>query len=215
MIKACEHITCSNFFTIGRKTKFCCQRCADADGKLQWKKRNSEKVRAQENARKRRKYQDDAAYRDKCIKRSAATYNAMTPEERRAVPRSKMGAEYHRNYMAERASKDMDFRLRGSLRARVRSAIYADCGRKAVRTMELIGCSIKHLRAHLEQQFTDGMSWDNYGDWHIDHIKPCAAFDLADPEQQRECFHYTNLQPLWAVDNLRKGATYEPTHTNV
>ena len=206
MIKACEHITCSNFFALGRKTKFCCQRCADNAAKRQWKKRNSQKVRVQENARRRRKYQDDAAYRDKCIERSAATYNAMTPEQRRAVPRGQMGAEYHRNYMAERASKDMDFRLRGSLRARVRSAIYADCGRKAVRTMSLVGCSIAELRAYLEAKFTSGMSWDNYGEWHIDHIKPCASFNLADEKQQRECFHFTNLQPLWAQDNMRKGA---------
>jgi hypothetical protein len=215
MIKACEQISCCNFFKVGRKKRFCCQQCADADGKRQWRIRNREKVREAENARRRRKYQDDAEYRNKCIERRAATYSAMTSEQRRAVPRKKMGADYHRNYMAERASIDMDFRLRGSLRARVRSAIHANCGRKAVRTMELIGCSIKHLRLHLEQQFTSGMSWDNYGDWHIDHIKPCAAFDLADPAQQRECFHYTNLQPLWASDNLSKGARYEQTHANV
>jgi HNH endonuclease. len=56
------------------------------------------------------------------------------------------------------------------------------------------------------------MSWDNYGrdGWHIDHIRPCASFDLTDPEQQRQCFHYTNLQPLWAADNIRKGAKWQP-----
>ena len=50
------------------------------------------------------------------------------------------------------------------------------------------------------------MTWDNHGEWHIDHIKPCASFDLTDADQQRECFNYTNLQPLWAKDNLSKGA---------
>jgi hypothetical protein len=54
--------------------------------------------------------------------------------------------------------------------------------------------------------FTEGMSWDNYGEWHIDHILPCSSFDLADIEQQKICFNYKNLQPLWAEDNLRKGA---------
>ena len=55
------------------------------------------------------------------------------------------------------------------------------------------------------------MTWDNWqhDGWHIDHIRPCASFDLADLEQQRQCFHYTNLQPLWAADNIRKGAKYE------
>jgi hypothetical protein len=55
------------------------------------------------------------------------------------------------------------------------------------------------------------MSWDNYGfrGWHIDHKKPCALFDLSLPEQQRECFHFSNLQPLWAADNLAKGVKSE------
>jgi hypothetical protein len=77
---------------------------------------------------------------------------------------------------------------------------------KACTTKRLIGCTTKELRNHLEAQFIDDMSWDNYGyyGWHIDHIIPCACFDLSDPEQQRQCFHYTNLQPLWAEDNLRK-----------
>tara|TARA_R110000751_G_scaffold131998_3_gene234420 strand:- start:438 stop:656 length:219 start_codon:yes stop_codon:yes gene_type:complete len=71
---------------------------------------------------------------------------------------------------------------------------------------------------HLEDQFQDGMSWENYGrpngdyleGWHIDHIKPCALFNLEDASQQKECFHYTNLQPLWAEDNLSKGDKYAP-----
>lgn len=73
--------------------------------------------------------------------------------------------------------------------------------------IDLIGCSPQELRTHLESKFSPGMSWDNYGreGWHIDHIRPCASFDLSDPEQQKQCFHYTNLQPLWAKENLSKG----------
>jgi hypothetical protein len=64
------------------------------------------------------------------------------------------------------------------------------------------------LFKHLESKFTEGMSWSNYGykGWHVDHIKPCASFDLSDPEEQKKCFHYTNLQPLWWYDNFKKGA---------
>ena len=54
------------------------------------------------------------------------------------------------------------------------------------------------------------MSWDNYGDWHVDHIRPCASFDLTNEDEQRICFHYKNLQPLWGPDNLEKGAK-DPT----
>lgn len=79
---------------------------------------------------------------------------------------------------------------------------------KSDKTMNLVGCTPNELRDHLESQFKDGMTFDNYGrgGWHIDHIKPCTSFDLSDPEQQRECFHYTNLQPLWEKENLSKGS---------
>ena len=61
---------------------------------------------------------------------------------------------------------------------------------------------------YLDAKFTDGMSWENHGEWHIDHILPCASFNLLIEDEQRKCFHYTNLQPLWAKDNLSKAANY-------
>jgi hypothetical protein len=77
---------------------------------------------------------------------------------------------------------------------------------KSESTLKLLGCSLNHLIKHLESKFNSGMSWKNYGyyGWHIDHIKPCASFDLSKPSEQRKCFHYSNLQPLWAKDNLSK-----------
>jgi hypothetical protein len=71
----------------------------------------------------------------------------------------------------------------------------------------LLGCSGAEARAHLTSLFKPGMSWDraSRSQWHIDHIVPCSAFDLSDPEQARRCFHYTNLQPLWARENGAKG----------
>jgi hypothetical protein len=73
--------------------------------------------------------------------------------------------------------------------------------------MELLGCTRAEFLAHIEAQFQPGMTWENRSLWHIDHIRPCAGFDMLDPAQQRVCFHYTNLQPLWAADNIKKGAT--------
>jgi len=100
---------------------------------------------------------------------------------------------------------DASYRLEHLCRVRIRVAVKGIA--KSANTAELIGCSIEHLIKHLESQFKEGMSWKNYGfrGWHVDHIKPCAAFDLSDSSQQRTCFHYTNLQPLWAEDNFKKG----------
>ena len=94
-----------------------------------------------------------------------------------------------------------------ALKERMRVALKGNA--KSGRFVELLGCSIEELRAYLQSKFQDGMTWSNYGQfgWHIDHIKPCSYFDLSQPSQQRECFHYTNLQPLWWLDNIKKGAT--------
>ena len=77
---------------------------------------------------------------------------------------------------------------------------------KSQSTINLLGCSIEFLKQHLAKQFKQGMNWSNYGKygWHVDHIKPCASFNLVKPEEQCRCFHYTNLQPLWWKENLRK-----------
>lgn len=80
--------------------------------------------------------------------------------------------------------------------------------RKKERSVGLIGCSYEHLKIHIESLFVDGMGWHNMGEWHIDHIRPLASFDLSDTEQQKLAFHYTNQQPLWAADNLKKGAKH-------
>lgn len=77
---------------------------------------------------------------------------------------------------------------------------------KTSSSFQLIGCTPLELWTYLESKFVPGMTRENYGPvWHVDHIKPCASFDLTNLAQQKECFHYSNLQPLFAIDNLRKG----------
>ena len=105
-----------------------------------------------------------------------------------------------------RYHSDPAFRAVCNLRSRLNKLVTGRGAKKAATTMGLVGCTREELVAHLEARFLPGMSWDNRNEWHIDHIKPCASFDLLDPEQQRTCFHYTNLQPLWALDNMSKGA---------
>ncbi len=108
--------------------------------------------------------------------------------------------------------EDLDYHIKERLRNRMYLALKQSNAIKHKCSMHYFGCTIEVLKQHIELQFKDGMTWDNWGlkTWHIDHIRPCASFDLTDPEQQRQCFHYTNFQPLWAIDNLRKSDKWEP-----
>lgn len=113
--------------------------------------------------------------------------------------------KYNREYSKKRKKEDLNYRLLNYLRNRIRTAmLYCN---KSLPTKKLIGCSIQLFRKHLEKQFKEGMNWNNYGrkGWHIDHILPCCSFDLSKEEEQRKCFHYSNLQPLWAIENMQKG----------
>lgn len=112
--------------------------------------------------------------------------------------------EYKRKWGKDNYDNNIQYKIRTVTSARIRRALSNNHKSKSSR--ELLGCTIKELKQHLEDQWEEGMAWDNWtiDGWHIDHIKPCASFDLSDPEQQKECFHYTNLQPLWAEDNLKK-----------
>ena len=158
-----------------------------------WQVKNPDKVKATE-ARRVRHRTDEVRSRE-------FAYRQRTKEQRRA---------YRRQWQANRMATDTVFHFRSNLASLINTAIRKQFGSKASRTHDTIGCTVTELRQHLETQFIDGMTWQNYGKhgWHVDHIRPCASFDLKDPEQQRQCFHYTNLQPLWAVDNIRKGAKW-------
>jgi hypothetical protein len=116
---------------------------------------------------------------------------------------------YMKNYMNNKLKTDPNFKLTMQLRHRIYLALKVKGISKSKRTMKLLGCTVEELWKHLESKFQPGMTKENYGKWHVDHIRPCASFDLTDPEQQSICFHYTNLQPLWAKDNIRKGSKYE------
>ena len=103
----------------------------------------------------------------------------------------------------EKRQNDVKFRILNNLRTIIYRALKKS--KKSKTTKELVSCSLEELKQHLEKQFTLGMNWKNYGfGWHIDHIKPCASFDLSKPDEQKKCFHYTNLQPLWATENFKK-----------
>lgn len=97
---------------------------------------------------------------------------------------------------------DPNYKLIDNLRSRLNKAIKGDY--KSGSAISDLGCSITELKIYLQSKFQDGMSWDNYGQWHIDHIKPLISFDLANKEELKQACHFTNLQPLWAKDNISK-----------
>jgi len=94
------------------------------------------------------------------------------------------------------------------LRHRIYLALKGICKSKS--TIKLLGCSLDEFKSYYESKFTSGMNWAKVmnGEIHCDHIIPCASFDLTQPSEQHKCFHYTNLQPLWAKENLSKGSKF-------
>ena len=106
-----------------------------------------------------------------------------------------------------RYNSDINFKLSINLRKRIYKALNGI--NRAKHTIELLGCSIEEFKSHLEKQFDENMNWNNYGTyWHVDHIKPCASFNLSNEKEQKQCFHYTNMQPLEASENIRKSDKY-------
>jgi hypothetical protein len=104
---------------------------------------------------------------------------------------------------------NLQFQIKERLSARLIIALKNNI--KSSRAIELLGCSLNEFKIYLKNKFIKNMTWKKFmnGKIHIDHIKPCRLFDLSKVEEQRKCFHYTNLQPLWAKDNLKKQGTFQ------
>lgn len=125
-------------------------------------------------------------------------------EERKDILRANKRVWHHKKYR-----EDILYKITHNLRSRVKQAIR--CGLKTEKTITLLGCTTSQLKTHIESLFTEGMNWEVFmtGDIHVDHIKPCSKFDLTKRNEQRACFNYKNLQPLWWYDNLAKSDNYE------
>jgi len=115
--------------------------------------------------------------------------------------REKYRQQLTKKYLDKR-KKDPNFKLLTILRGRIYDVLRGH--NKSNSTKNMLGCTIEEFWIHLEKTFKPGMTRENHGLWHVDHIKPCASFDLTKPEEQAKCFHYTNLQALWAHENLSK-----------
>lgn len=119
--------------------------------------------------------------------------------------------EQKRNWGNKKAATCVQYRLKRNLRTRIRCALKPSNAYKVDKSENLLGCTISFYKEYLESLFTDGMNWDKFmsGEIEIDHKKPCKLFDLTKDDEQRKCFHYLNTQPLWAIDNMKKGDRYD------
>lgn len=178
-------------------------------------KRKREKYHTEPETRKRvlKSCKKSAKKRKKQIKQYLKEYYQENKEQ--LTEKVKIYREKNRdklNAWMREYYKDPSKRIARSMYNRVRVAIFTQLAEKSQKTADLCGCTWEELVKHLESQFRDGMSWGNYGlgygKWSIDHIKPCNLFDLTNPEEQAECFHYTNLQPLWSSENSSKRDNY-------
>lgn len=185
-------------------------------------KAEQKRIYMREYARQRRA--NDPAFLEKCRENGRksrekhidrATKSAAEWKEKN---KNKV-TEYNKNYVQQNQEKinvlrnqrnkqkrkvDPIFVLKARLRNRVWSMLKNN--KKSATTEKMLGCSYEFFKTYIEQKFPENMGWHNMGEWHIDHIKPLASFDLSDIEQQAIAFHYTNHQPLWAKDNISKGA---------
>ncbi len=183
-----------------------CKECCKFKRK-RWYQNNKERAKKtnrdwdKANPDKKREYLRRAKEKmgDKALREYHCNYNKLNKERL-----SKRKKERHH----ERLKNDFYYKLKRQLRRRIFMAFKRAKTSKSTSTYELVGCPLPELKKHIESKFCEGMSWDNHGKfgWHIDHIIPCSSFDLTILEEQKKCFHYSNLQPLWAADNLRKGS---------
>lgn len=153
---------------------------------------------------KRKKYNRENKEKIAAMRRVYYKLNSHQWVERREKNRMKFNA-----YPVSRRKTDIMFAVAGRLRDRTRTAFRVRGWRKSGPTEKLLGTSFELARRHLESQFLPGMSWENRGKWHIDHVVPLASAKT--PKEMAILCKYTNLQPLWAVDNFRKNAKM-PTH---
>lgn len=183
--------------------------------KESWRIKNQKQINARhrqlkaENPERVREYQ--RKWREK-NPNACKNWCAKNPEKKKAADRRWLENNRVRANTAVRIRRARNGELQikekiaNLCRHRVLTALKGK--RKSAATMQLMGCTIEEFRAHLAKQFRPGMSWETFGLWEIDHIRPCASFDLADPAQQRACFHFSNTQPLWRLENILKSDSY-------
>jgi hypothetical protein len=194
----------------GVKSK--CKVCIEKYKKL-YKEVNLEKIKEKqrEYSRKETVKKRVKEYRIKHKHRLNLVSKAYREKNKELLKSKKK--EYNKNNIENirvrvriRLSTNIQAKLAHNLRARFHDALKRQKLTKNSSVLQLTGCNISEVKKHITSLFQNGMNWKNYGEWEIDHIIPIASFDLRDCEQQKKCFNFTNLQPLWKEDNRKKGS---------
>lgn len=175
-----------------------------------YRERNKEKIRKRQKIAYKKHYE---ANKEK-IQAAHKVYNELNKDKtkKRAQEYYKKNRrkilDYNESYHQNKLKSNSEYRLAYILRCRLRTALNKKY--KAGSAVKDLGCSIAELKTYLESKFQAGMSWENHSQtgWHIDHIRPLSSFNLTDRDQFLQACHYTNLQPLWAKDNLTKSDNY-------
>lgn len=169
-----------------------------------YKKKEYDKARNKEYIQqKNKRWRDNNTEKHRSLVKAWATRNPdkIRDKERRRPSR----AAWYRKRRKENPNVRIAYTLRGRLNAAIKAQLKGSYVKKGS-AIENLGMTMPDFIKYLEALFQEGMSWENYGEWHIDHIRPLSGFDLSDPEQTKCACHFTNLQPLWAGDNIRKGS---------
>jgi len=190
-----------------------CSRCkpCDCERSKKYYHSNAEKIKPKNRENARKYYEKN---KEKCLQSIKNYRNSLTPQEKEELSEKKKAwRQTNAEKLKQRRTelrKTPAGRIVRNIRKRLQKKMRGI--KKTVSLSKSIGKKSEALKEYLESKFLPGMTWENYGidGWHIDHIKPLSAFDFTDPAQQAAANHYTNLQPLWAEDNLAKGDYYQP-----
>lgn len=213
----CKQLKAIDEFPINRdKPDWRGSRCKPCNTAIkdEWRKKNPEKARAASlrQAAKTKNKPDDArlkysrkyykTHKEVQARRTAEWKNKNRPKYNAYM------ASYHKAKMQSNPSYAFAVKIRSKIR------LLLSGYQKTSPTEQLLGCKIADLKKYLESLWEPWMSWGNYGgkdgQWCIDHIMPVAAFDLSQPEEQKRCFHYSNLRPLCVKKNREKSHKYDP-----
>lgn len=170
-------------------------RCRDC-GKIynkEWKIKNPEKWKNQQER----------------IKKALKTKEAKLKIKEWFIKNKEKSKEQGRKWFYNKFHNDINFKLKHSFRTRLRDALKKNKTQKSESVLKMTGCSLIEIKEYLQNQFLPEMTWDNWGKvWEIDHIKPCVSFDLTNIEQQKQCFHYSNLRILFKTTDIAKSFGY-------